>query len=83
MVTYFVVQAFQKGSRGALIADEPREAQSERHALRLADRLSPAVEGLIVFSRTGDPATGEWDDATIIQTIGEVPDEVLEAAAVA
>jgi hypothetical protein len=28
--------------------------------------------GAIAFSRTGDPATGEFEDAVILKTVGEV-----------
>ena len=46
MVTYFVVQGFQRGRRGAFIADQPREARDEMHAKRMAQRLAPACDGV-------------------------------------
>jgi hypothetical protein len=30
----------------------------------------------VAFSRTGDPATGDFGDAKIIQKFGEVPDDL-------
>jgi hypothetical protein len=30
--------------------------------------------GAIAFSRSGDPATGEFGDATVIRKFGDVPD---------
>jgi hypothetical protein len=48
---------------------EKRAAQSKRSEWR------PAEEGhcgAIAFSRTGDPALGEFEDALILKTIGEV-----------
>ena len=81
MVTYFVVQGFQRGRRGAFIADQPREARDEMHAKRMAQRLASACDGVIAFSRSGDPTTGDFEDAVIIAKIGEPPDEAMELAA--
>jgi hypothetical protein len=30
----------------------------------------------VAFSRTGDPATGDFSDAKVIKTFGEVPDDL-------
>jgi hypothetical protein len=32
--------------------------------------------GAVAFSRTGDPATGEFCDATVIRKFGDVPDDL-------
>lgn len=32
--------------------------------------------GAVAFSRTGDPATGEFSDATVIRKFGDVPDDL-------
>lgn len=77
MFTYFVVQSFARGSRGSLTADTPIEARSSDHAKRLADRLAGSKAGVVAFSRTGDSATGEFEDAVILCVSGTVPD--LEA----
>jgi hypothetical protein len=29
--------------------------------------------GAVAFSRTGDPATGEFKDATVLRSFGDVP----------
>jgi hypothetical protein len=34
------------------------------------------VAGAIAFSRTGDPATGEFCDAKLIRTFGDVPEDL-------
>lgn len=80
MVTYYVVQAFQAGKNGYLIADQAREAPSERYAIALAAGLASERRAVVAFSRSGDPATGEWEDARVIYRAGEVPDELLAAA---
>ena len=78
MVTYFVVQPFQTGKRGALLADPAVQATSEEHASRMAERMSRHKAGVVAFSRTGDPVTGEYEDAQIIAVYGSVPSEVSE-----
>jgi hypothetical protein len=32
--------------------------------------------GAVAFSRTGDPATGEFSDATVIRKFGDAPDDL-------
>jgi hypothetical protein len=32
--------------------------------------------GAVAFSRTGDPATGDFSDATVIRKFGNVPDDL-------
>ena len=43
-----------------------------------AEALSrkPGHVGAVAFSRTGDPATGNFGDAKIIKKFGEVPDDL-------
>lgn len=74
MLTYFVVQSYARTRMGALAAQPPVLAQDEGHALRLASRLAGTMAGVVAFCRTGDPATGEYEDAEILARYGEVPD---------
>jgi hypothetical protein len=40
-------------------------------------RLTVVVPvGAVAFSRTGDPATGDFNDAKIIRKFGDVPDDL-------
>ena len=32
--------------------------------------------GAVAFSRTGDPATGDFNDAKVIKKFGDVPDDL-------
>jgi len=81
MIEYFVVQSFSRGNRGVLLPDLPVQATGEGHAKRMAERLSETKVGVLVFSRSGDPQTGEFEDAVILATYGDLPD--LGDAAVA
>jgi hypothetical protein len=51
-----------------------KEARSSEQAIRIASTLAKMEGhcGAIAFSRTGDPALGDFDDAVILKTIGEV-----------
>jgi len=62
-----------------IVACEPKEARSAEHAVWMAGSVA-ATEGrcgAIAFSRTGDPALGEFDDAVILKIIGEVDGGLL------
>jgi hypothetical protein len=43
-----------------------------------AEALSrkPGFVGSVAFSRTGDPATGDFGDAKVIRKFGEVPEHL-------
>jgi hypothetical protein len=81
MLTYYVVQSYQAGKKGNLFADEPVAVSDLRHAQRLAERLSSSKVGVLAFSRTGDPATGEYQDAVVIVAFGQVPVELAGRSA--
>jgi hypothetical protein len=74
VVTYFVVQSFQRGKKGGVLADTPVEARSAEAALRLADKLAKGSLGVVAFSRSGDPSSGEFADAVILAHYGYVPE---------
>lgn len=78
MSAMFVVQSFSTGKRGQLQADSPIQAQNTNHARAMAQRLAVRKALVVAFMREGDPKTGEWDDARLIDAFGEIPDEVRE-----
>lgn len=71
-VTYFVVQPFEAAPDGRLIAKPALQAQTARAALRRAEALAPGG-GAIAFSRCGDLSSGDFDDAVILGSFGQVP----------
>ena len=74
-VTYHVALAFKQSEEsGDIVACDPKEARSADQAIRMASSLSTEEGhcGAMAFSRTGDPALGEFEDAVILKTIGEV-----------
>lgn len=74
MLTYFVVQVYSTTRMGNVVAENPVQAADGDHAVTLGQRLAGDCRAAIAFSRTGDPATGEWEDAVILGAWGEFPD---------
>ena len=76
-VTYYVIIAFDRDAEGDLKPGEAREVMSPIVAERRARALALEHPGAVAFSRTGDPATGEFQDAVILARFGEVDLESL------
>lgn len=76
-VTYYVALPFIVADDG-MAAGEPMECFNPSAAVMRADALSrkPGHVGAVAFSRTGDPATGDFSDAKVIKKFGEVPDDL-------
>jgi hypothetical protein len=76
-VTYFVALPFVAAD-GGIAAGEPTECFNPLAVVMRAEALSrkPGHVGAVAFSRTGDPATGEFGDAEVIKKFGEVPDDL-------
>ena len=76
ILTYYVALAFKKSDDdgGDIVACDPKEARSADQAIRMANSLAKAEGhcGAIAFSRTGDPALGDFEDAVILKAVGEV-----------
>ncbi len=71
--TYFV-QAFNAGRGGNLKADSPIACKTATGAVRTAERLALSKLGVVAFSSTGDPETGDYDDEpTVIFRNGQLP----------
>jgi hypothetical protein len=41
--------------------------------------LNGANAGAVAFSRSGDPNSGEFDDAVILKTFGQVPEDFTDS----
>jgi hypothetical protein len=76
-VTYYVALTFVDADDG-VAAGEAVECPSANAAVMRAEALSrkPGCAGAIAFSRSGDPATGEFGDAKLIRKFGEVPEDL-------
>ncbi len=76
-VTYFVALPFVATDDG-VAAGEPTECFNPVAAVVCAEALSrqECHIGAVAFSRTGDPATGDFSDAEVIKKFGDVPDDL-------
>lgn len=61
-----------------LAPGEAAECPSGAAAIRRAKALASdkANAGAVAFSRSGDPNLGEFDDAVILKSFGEVPEDL-------
>ena len=77
-VTYYVALPFQQDDTGSPAAGAAEECQSSSGAIRRAEVLAkaPGCVGAVAFSRTGDPMIGEFGDAKLLRTFGDVPDDL-------
>ena len=78
-VTYFVALPFIATDDG-LAPGEAVECLSANAAVMRAEALSrrEGHAGAVAFSRSGDPATGEFSDAKLIRKFGDVPNDLSE-----
>jgi hypothetical protein len=76
-VTYYVALPFVAADDG-IAAGEPLECFNPNAAVMRAEALSrkEGHVGAVAFSRTGDPATGDFSDARVIRKFGDVPDDL-------
>lgn len=75
-VTYYVALPFVFSDDG-VAAGEATECLSANAAVMRAEALSrkPGDAGAVAFIRTGDPSSGDFDDAKLIRRFGDVPDD--------
>jgi hypothetical protein len=67
---------------GGLAPGEAVECPYEAAAIRRAQVMAgnEAIAGAVAFFRRGSPDLGEFDDAVILRTFGEVPDDLVGTA---
>jgi hypothetical protein len=60
-----------------LVAGAPMACASETAAIRHAEAMScrENTAGAVAFSRRGEPDLGELEDAVILKTFGQVPED--------
>jgi hypothetical protein len=76
-VTYFVAMPFLPADDG-VAPGEAVECTSANAAIMRAEALArkEVHVGAVAFSRTGDPAAGEFSDAVLLKAFGEVPGDL-------
>ena len=76
-ITYFVALPFDVAD-GNVVVGEPIECSNPVAAIEDAHDPWKIIghTGAVAFSRTGDPATGDFSDATVLRKFGDVPDDL-------
>jgi hypothetical protein len=76
-ITYFVALPFDVAD-GSIVVGEPVECPSAGATIGRAEGLYKILghTGAVAFSRTGDPATGDFSDAKVLKKFGDVPDDL-------
>jgi hypothetical protein len=76
-ITYSVALPFDVAD-GSVVIGEPIECSSPATAIEGAQGLWKVLghTGAVASSRTGDPATGDFRDATVLRKFGDVPDDL-------
>ncbi len=74
-ISYYVALPFAKDDEGSVVAGAAEEFQSASTAIRRAEALSrtPGAIGAVAFTRSGDPMTGDFRDAVLLKSFGNVP----------
>ena len=78
-VTYYVALPFVRTEEG-VAPGQAQEMSNETAAIRRAESMSrdPANAGALALKRSGDPNMGNFGDATILETFGEVSEDLDE-----
>jgi hypothetical protein len=72
--TIYLVQAYRAGKGTRLNADMPIQCKSSASAQRTAEGLASTKAGVVAFSTSGDPETGDYDEEpSIIFRTGRLP----------
>ncbi len=76
-VTYYVALPFLNADDG-LAPGEPVECFNPVAVVMRAEALSrkEGHVGAVAFSKSGNPATGDFSDAVVLKKFGEVPDDL-------
>lgn len=74
-ISYYVALPFAQDDDGSVIAGTAEEFQSASTAIRRAETLSRSsgAIGAVAFTRSGDPMTGDFEDAVVLRSFGNVP----------
>jgi hypothetical protein len=72
--TIYLVQSFSAGRGTRLDADPPIRCKSSDSARRRAEDLAPGKAGVVAFTTSGDPESGDYDEQpNILFRAGRLP----------
>jgi hypothetical protein len=72
--TNYIVQPFVAGRGAGLKAAPAIPAKTADAAIRMAEKMAPSKLGVVAYSSSGDPDTGDYDEEpTILFKAGRLP----------
>lgn len=76
-MVYYVALPFVRADPGGA-AGQAVECPNAAAAIRRAEAMAHSAQnlGAVAFLRRGNPDIGEFDDAVILKTFGEVPEDL-------
>ena len=77
-IEYYVAVSFVRDDESEMVYGQAMAAQSSAEAKFLAQRLARQDGGAVAFKRKADPDIGHYEDAEILGTYGEIPDDIEE-----
>jgi hypothetical protein len=75
-VIYYVALPFVSTDEGLIVPGEGIECAHAQAAMTRARMLAAICAGAVAFSRTGDPALGEFEPAEVLASFGQVPEDL-------
>jgi hypothetical protein len=77
VMIFYVALPFIPVEEGGLAPGQPLECPNASAAIYRAEAMArnERYAGAVAFSRRGDPDVGEYEDAEVLRTFGEVPDD--------
>jgi hypothetical protein len=74
-VTNYVVQPYISGRGAGLKADSPTSCKSADAGRRMAEKMAPGKLGVVAYSTSGDPESGDYDEEPeILFRSGRLPE---------
>ena len=75
---YYVALPFMRLENGGLVPGEAVECPHSSAVLRRADAMcrSESNAGAVALARIDSPDVGDFEDAMILKTFGDVPDDL-------
>ena len=75
-VTNYVVQPYIAGRGAGLKADTPTACKTAEAARRMAEKMTTTKLGVVAYSTSGDPETGDYDEEPVILfRTGRLPEQ--------
>jgi hypothetical protein len=77
MVTYFVALPFVRLENGGLAPGQAVECAHSAAAIHRAEAMARSEMNAraVAFSRSGSSELGEFDDAVVLKSFGDVPED--------